>query len=82
MAHRGGWLLGRPDVDRSFFDLFNKISNGIDLIQSKDGLHELENFQIKYGCEGFEEKNNILHQNFFRFEIDLELKIWEFKVYF
>jgi hypothetical protein len=34
----------------------------------------LENFEIKYGCEGFEERNNFLHRNFFIFEIDLKLK--------
>jgi hypothetical protein len=30
---------------------------------------QLENFEIKFGCEGFEEGNNFLHRNFFRFEI-------------
>jgi hypothetical protein len=29
----------------------------------------LEKFEIKYGCEVFEEGNNFLHRNFFRFEI-------------
>jgi hypothetical protein len=24
---------------------------------------------IKYDCEGFEERNNFLHRNFFRFEM-------------
>jgi hypothetical protein len=40
-------------------------------------LPKLEKFEIKYGCEGFEERNHFLHQNFFRFELDFELKIWE-----
>jgi hypothetical protein len=52
------------------FDLFKKDSP------------ELKIFEIKYGCEGFEERNNFIHRNFFRFEMDSELKIWEFKVYF
>jgi hypothetical protein len=40
------------------------------------------NFLKKYGCEVFEERKNFLHRNFFRFEMDLELKIWEDKVCF
>jgi hypothetical protein len=26
-------------------------------------------FETKYGCEGFEEKNNFIHKNFFIFEM-------------
>jgi hypothetical protein len=37
----------------------------------------LEKFKIKYGYEGFEDRNNFLHRNFSRFEMDFELKIWE-----
>jgi hypothetical protein len=44
------------------------------------GLPEVEIFEIKYGCYGFEERNNFLHRNFSRFEMDFELKIWEVKV--
>jgi hypothetical protein len=33
--------------------------------------------KIKYGPEGFEERNNFLHRNFFRFGVDFELKIRE-----
>jgi uncharacterized membrane protein len=33
----------------------------------------LEKFQIKYVFEGFEERSNLLHINFFRFELDFEL---------
>jgi hypothetical protein len=35
----------------------------------------LEKFKIKYGIEGFEERNNFLQRNFFIFEFDFELKI-------
>jgi hypothetical protein len=52
------------------------------LICSKEDLSELENFEIKYGCEGFEERNDFLYMNFFISEMDFELKFWEFKVYF
>jgi hypothetical protein len=38
----------------------------------KDGLLVLENFQVKYGIEGFEERDNFIHRNFFRFELDFE----------
>jgi hypothetical protein len=34
-------------------------------------------FEINYGREVFEERNNFLYRNFFRLEMDLELKIWE-----
>jgi hypothetical protein len=52
------------------------------LIQSNNGLHLFENFQIKYGREGFKERNNFLHTNFFIFEMGFELNFGEFKVYF
>jgi hypothetical protein len=52
------------------------------LIHSKKGIPKLENFKIKYGFEGFEERNNFIHRNFFRFKIYFELKFLEFKVYF
>jgi hypothetical protein len=32
----------------------------------------LKKFKIKYEIEGFEERNNFLHRNFFRFEFDFE----------
>jgi hypothetical protein len=37
----------------------------------------VENFEIKYGFEGFEERNNFLHRNFFRFKVDFELQFRE-----
>jgi hypothetical protein len=37
----------------------------------------LDKFKIKYGYERFEDRNNFLHRNFSRFEMDFELKIWE-----
>jgi hypothetical protein len=41
---------------------------------------ELKKIETKYGYEGFEEGNNFLHRNFFRCEMDLELKILKSKV--
>jgi hypothetical protein len=40
--------------------------------QSKKDLTDLKKFEIKYGCEGFEERNNFLQLNFFRLEVDFE----------
>jgi hypothetical protein len=37
---------------------------------------ELETFQIKYRFEWFEERNNFLHKNFSRFNVDFE---WKFR---
>jgi hypothetical protein len=54
------------------FSKYSKKSNGFKLIRLKDGLPLLEKSQIKYGIEGFEERNNFLHRNFFRFELDFE----------
>jgi hypothetical protein len=36
----------------------------------KDELLVLEKIQIKYEFDGFEERNNFLHINFFRFEVN------------
>jgi hypothetical protein len=47
-----------------------------ELIWLKDGLLVLENFQIKYGIEGFEERDNFLRRNFFRFELGFK---WKFR---
>jgi hypothetical protein len=38
----------------------------------KGGVLELEYFKIKYGFEGFEERNNFLHKNFFKFKVNFE----------
>jgi hypothetical protein len=52
----GWWAVGGVATGSAeeivIFYLFKLISNGIDLIRSKDGLSELESFQIKYGIDG------------------------------
>jgi hypothetical protein len=40
----------------------------------------IKKFEIKYGFEGFGERNNFLHMNFSRFEMDFELKFREFSM--
>jgi hypothetical protein len=42
------------------------------LICSKQDIPELENFEIKFGFEWFEERNNVLYRNLFRFKVDFE----------
>jgi hypothetical protein len=37
----------------------------------------LEKFEIKYGSEGFVERNNFLHRNFFKSGMNLKLKFRE-----
>jgi hypothetical protein len=45
------------------------------LIQKQ--FSELENFEIKYGCEEFEIRNNFTYRNFPKLEIEFKLKIRE-----
>jgi hypothetical protein len=52
------------------------------LIHSKKDLPKLKKFEIKYGFEGFEERNNFLQWNIFKLEKDFELKFWEIKVFY
>jgi hypothetical protein len=42
------------------------------MIQLKDEPAVLENFEIKYEFERFEERNNFLHRNLFKFEVNFE----------
>jgi hypothetical protein len=52
---------------------YSKInSNEIEMIRLKDDIPVLENFQIKFEFEGFEERNNFIHINFFKFEVIFE----------
>jgi hypothetical protein len=50
------------------------------LFSSKKDTPELENFEIKYVFEGFDEGNNLTPRNFSRFEIDFKLKFRESKI--
>jgi hypothetical protein len=44
------------------------------LFRSNQDLPELKKYELKYDCEGFDERNNFLHRKFFRFEMYSELK--------
>jgi hypothetical protein len=59
-------VLGRRRFD---FGL-NSNSNPINFDRSKKHLFELQKFEIKYGSEGFEERNNFCQRNFFIFKMD------------
>jgi hypothetical protein len=42
------------------------------LIRFKKDLPELKKFEIKFSFEGFDERNNFLHRNFFIFKVYCE----------
>jgi hypothetical protein len=86
VGERRGGHAGRPGKERNMgpaqknsicFDLFKNFSNDFELIQLKDGLPLLKKIQIKYGCEGFDVRNNFPYINFLIFETEFELKIGE-----
>jgi hypothetical protein len=81
---RGPWwgrLLGRllwaQPSEQCIFELNRILSKGLELIQLKMSFQCSNKFQIKYGCEGFQQRNNFLHRNFFIFKMDFELKFGE-----
>jgi hypothetical protein len=55
---------------------FQTNSNQIQILsnfnRSKKDLPWLKKIEVKYGCEGFEERNNFLHRNFSRLEMDFK----------
>jgi hypothetical protein len=56
-------------TDSKDFKLIQTHSN---FILSEQDLSELEEFEGKYGFEGFKERNNFLYRIFFIFEVDFE----------
>jgi uncharacterized protein YdhG (YjbR/CyaY superfamily) len=77
-----GWLVGwsaawGPAAIQIKFEIIQIHSN---LAQIKTSLPELENFKIKYGFEGFDEINNLIHRNFSRFKMNVKIKSQESKV--
>jgi hypothetical protein len=75
VAECGPVALGRPKGIVSFVN-YSKIFKWvlIDLVQR--WTFRASKFQIKYGIDGFEERKNFLHRNFFKFEIHFE---WKFR---
>jgi hypothetical protein len=75
---RGPLLLwARPHKNSNVFDLFKGIPEISVMIRLKDGLSELKNFQIKYGCDRIKIRNNFPYWNFSKFGIEFELKFRE-----
>jgi hypothetical protein len=66
-----------PDPTRNLFYCFYFFSKEANLNCFNSCLLELENFQIKYGFEGFEVRNNFPYWNFSRFKTNFELKFKE-----
>jgi hypothetical protein len=50
----------------------NDFKNCSNFDQSKKEIPDLQKFGIKYGFEEFRGRNNFLHINFFRFEMDVK----------
>jgi hypothetical protein len=63
------------------FELNPTVSNTIqtrsNLILSEQGLPILQKFEIKYGFEGFDERNNFSYKNFYLLEMEFEIKFRE-----
>jgi hypothetical protein len=74
----------RAAVKISFKNKFQTDSNHIQILLNFNGSKkypsELKKFEIKYFFEGFDERNNFLHRNLFRFEMDFKLKFRESNV--
>jgi hypothetical protein len=72
------WLQCQAAVKISLKNKFQTDSNHIQIRLNFDGSKkdppELEKFEIKYCFEGFDEKNNFLHRNLSRFEMDFKIK--------
>jgi hypothetical protein len=66
--------IGGPDGRRkkNNLNLNLTIQKYLNLIHSESNIPGLKFFEIKYGFEGFDERNNFLHRNVFKFEVDVE----------
>jgi hypothetical protein len=69
--------MGPAQKNSICFDLLKNFSNDFELVRFKDGLPVLEKNQLKYGCEGFEVRNDFPYVNFLIFETKFELKFEE-----
>jgi hypothetical protein len=69
--------MGWAQDEQSNFLIYSKIFKRLELIRSKEILPMLQKFQIQYGFEYFEIRNNYPYCNFSKFRIEFELKIKE-----
>jgi hypothetical protein len=56
-------------IQRSNLNL-NKFQIHLNFDRSKQDLPKLKKIEIKYDFEGFEERNNLRHRNFFKSEVE------------
>jgi hypothetical protein len=75
---RGCWVgpateREREPTDRWAWSRKSKFKTDSNLTLSKTGLRGLKKSKIKYSCEVFEEGNNFIHSNFFRFKMNFKL---------
>jgi hypothetical protein len=63
----------REPTDRWAWSRKSKFKTDSNLTLSKTSLPGLKKSKIKYSCEVFEEGNNFIHSNFFRFKMDFKL---------
>jgi hypothetical protein len=66
---KGEWA--RPKEKFKASNLFLIFLTESNLIHLKRSIPKLENFGIKYDCEGFKVRNNFPYRNFFIFEKDI-----------
>jgi hypothetical protein len=64
------------EMDSNVFNIFKRFQKSFNFHLSKKDIPELKKFEIKYGFEGFDGRNNFLYRNFFRFKVDVE---WKFR---
>jgi hypothetical protein len=73
----GRWLMGHSGPagctwsERDLYIFFQMKPN---LFWLKSDFFKLEKFEVNYGCERFEIRNNLPFRNFSRFKMDFELK--------
>jgi hypothetical protein len=60
------------EMDSNVFNIFKRFQKSFNFHLSKKDIPELKKFEIKYGFEGFDGRNNFLYRNFFRFKVDVE----------
>jgi hypothetical protein len=75
----GIWTHSNGELDPNKFEFESNRSN---FIWYNHDFPVLRKILIKYGCEGFAERNDFLYRNFFIFKLEFELKIGKLKVWF
>jgi hypothetical protein len=52
----------------------NGFKYNLNLIRSKMYLLKFKKIEVKYGCEGFDERNNFHYRNFSKFKREIGIK--------